>query len=258
MPRALTALSLFYSGAALACDAATLSRSLDAAEAAFGANDTQSLAAALGDVKHDLGCARQAVSAADCARVHRARALAAFAAGDPGAARLSLRAMLHAEPFLTLPDTLVPADHPLRAELRLAEETLPRWTEAPGKDFLLVDGLRTGAIPVDQPYVAQKLSGDGVPKGAKVIEAGDAGRSSGGGSGGRAGLRAAGAALGVLGGGLYGGAWASNAAYHRAVDDATDDARIGRLHGTTNALSIASTGALIGAGGLLISSLLVD
>lgn len=257
MLRTFVALLWLYSGNALACDAGALAASLDAAEAAFGAADARSLSDALAQVKRELACAREAVSPEACARVHRARALLAWTEQDPIGAKGSLRAMLHAEPFLALPPSLVPADHPLRGQLIQAEEALPLWTEAPGKGFVLVDGVRTGAIPVGQPYVLQKLGGDGSPRKAKLVEPTEAATRRNGGSSAQHGMRGAGAALAVIGGGLYGGAWASNAAYHRAVDEG-DDPRIQSLHGATNALSIGSAGALLGGAGLLVGSLLVD
>jgi hypothetical protein len=250
----LNTLSWLAVPAVAGCEPSALPTALDAAEKAFVATDDKAMSVAIGQVKRALGCAREPLPPAVCARVHRARALAAWLDDDESAAISALRGMLHADPRTELPESVVPSLHRLRRLLVEAEESPASWGEGRGTGWLLVDGLRTGAVPIGQPYVVQPLREDGIAQGAKVIERGGSdpkGRSSGGSDGSGSSpaqrtLRWTGLGLGIASVGLYGGAWATNGAYHRAVT-ARDDARIGSLHATTNGLSIGSV-ALLGLG----------
>jgi hypothetical protein len=68
-------------------------------------------------------------------------------------------------------------------------------------------------------------------------------------------MRWAALGLGAVAAGLYTSAWVSRAAYWDAVEQG-DDARIGRLHTTTNALSVGAIGGMgLGAGALVSASL---
>jgi hypothetical protein len=157
----------------------------------------------------------------------------------------------------------VPSEHSLQGLLRLAEESPLSWTRAPASGWVLVDGVRTGAVPIGQPYVLQTIKGDGKAGGARLVRSltegpgGSHGGSSGssGGANPKRVLRWTGVGLGVLSAALYGGAWAANRSYHQAVV-AEDNARIGATHMTTNVLSVGSVaGASLGVGAVVTSTL---
>src|SRR5688500_13555248 len=163
-------LFLVLSPARAACDPSAIEGALATAERSFGAGDQRSLEKALKDAKGSLACLREPIPPASCARLHRARALQASLAGDADAVAASLRAMLHAAPLSTLPVSIVPARHPLHQALVQAEEATVTFTEGPGSGWLIVDGLRTGAVPVGQPYVIQRTKPDGRTLGAKLVD----------------------------------------------------------------------------------------
>ena len=251
--------SLFVVPAHARCDPNQLETALGAVDQAFAANDAKAMSAAVAQMRKAMACSREPVPPQHCAKIHRARALAAWVEGDEEAVVRWFRGMLHADPRTDLPARIVSERHKLRSLLTVAEERETLWSEGPGKTWLLVDGLRTGAVPTTQPYVVQPIRDDGQTLGARVI---DRSRTEGKAKrlGRKAGkrpertvLRWAGIGLGVVSAGLYGGAWATHGAYDQAVI-ARDNDRIGSLHTTTNALSIGSV-ATIGLGtGALISS----
>lgn len=238
------------------CDPAAISAALGTAERAFPTGDAPSMEAALFSVRKGLACTRDPMSPELCAQVHRAYALQHWLQGDQTGARLELQAMLNADPHYQLPDLIVGERHPLRAVLTQAEEVVPTWTDAPGSGWVLVDGVKTGAVPREQPYLLQSLKADGKAGGARLVE-----RSPQEGSGARgrvdkrAALRITGAGLGVAAIGLYGGAWASRGSYEDAVT-ARDNERIAHTYGATNGLSIGSVVALgLGAGAAVSAQL---
>lgn len=161
------ALFLLAAPARAGCD--PIDPALAAAERSFGAGDGKALARALADVEDALACVRDPVPPATCARVHRALALEASLAGDAEAVAEALRAMLHADPLAALPSPLVPDRHPLRAALVQAEERTTTFVEGPGKGWLVVDGIRTGAVPVGQPYVLQRTKPGDRTLGARLV-----------------------------------------------------------------------------------------
>lgn len=231
-----------------------LDAAIAAAEGAFASSDDRTMAAAIAEVKRSLACAREPVPPTMCAGVHRVRALEAWLADDRAAAVGSLRGMLHADPRADLPSGLVPPRHVLRELLIDAEETTVSSSDAKGHGWLLIDGVRSGAVPVGQPYVVQQLRDGDAAARARIVEGTPRrdGREAAG--HGRRALGWAGLGLGVASAGLYGGAWVSHGAYRSAVA-IEDDARIGALHTSTNALSI---GSVVAAGlGLGVASVLV-
>lgn len=240
------------------CDPAELDGALSAAEEAFvtGSNDTMD--DALSSLKKGLSCTRDPVPPAVCARIHRARALGAWLVTDSEEALGSLRAMIHADPRFPLPPDL-PAQHPLRRLLIDAQEAQSAWMPAPTPGWVLVDGLRTGAVPVGQPYVTQRLKDDGQAQKARIVDQRTADPSSprGGRAPARRVLRWTSVGLGAISAGLYGSAWVTNSAYHDAVIR-SDNPRIGSYHATTNALSLGSVAAVgLGVGALVSSELFV-
>src|SRR5262249_11241098 len=179
--------------------------------------------------------------------IERGYALGRWLAQDPIGGRLSLQAMLDADPHAELPLVLVGERHPLRETLTEAEEVMPTWVDAPGGGWVLVDGVRTGAVPSNQPYVLQGLKPDGRATGARLVErTRQEGANEGHPGAPRTALRLTGLGLGVASAALYGAAWASHGSYEDAVL-ARDNPRIGEAHSWTNALSIGSVAAL-GAG----------
>jgi hypothetical protein len=246
---------LAYAG----CDPATIEGALKTVEQAFPSGDLKSVEESMFVVRKSMACVREPLTPALCSRVHRAYALQHWLENDSAGARVALEAMLNADPKATLPVLIVGERHPLRGVLVAAEEVTPSWVEAPGSGWVLVDGLRTGAAPRQQPYVFQPLKEDGRALGARLVDhpSGEGGGPSvprlGGGSGNKALLRWTGVGLGVVSASLYGGAWATRGAYFDAVGTGTND-DIGRLHATTNGLAIGSlvtfglgTGALVSA-----------
>jgi hypothetical protein len=257
----MNTLSLLTVPARAGCDPVALEQALDAADQAFVASDEPAMSSAVKAIRKSVGCIDGPVPPGTCARVHRARALAAWIDGDEDQAVSWLRGMIHADPGIELPTGVVGDRHRLRVLLVAAQEHPIAWMEGPGKHWLLVDGLRTGAVPVGQPYVLQPVRDDGQPQRAKIVDRwrSDAGRPRAVGrtapgsstSSAQRAMRWTGLGLGAVSVGLYGGAWAANGAYQGAIEQ-RDDARIGRLHTTTNALSIGSVAAIgLGAGALL-------
>jgi hypothetical protein len=163
-------LFLALSEARASCEASAVDGAIATAERSFAAGDARSMGAALEDARRTLGCLRAPLPPEACARLHRARALEASLAGDADMVDASLRAMVHAAPLMGIPAALVPARHPLRAALVRAEESLPTSTEGPAGGWLYVDGLRTGVVPVGQPYVLQRTKPDGRTLGAKLVD----------------------------------------------------------------------------------------
>lgn len=253
----LTFLFLTPLDAHAGCDPGELEGALRGAEEAFVTGSADSMDDAISGLKKALSCTREPVPPELCARIHRARALSAWLVTDSDEALGSLRAMIHADPRFGLPSAL-PIQHPLRRLLIDAEETEMAWAPAPSPGWVLVDGLRTGAVPIGQPYVTQRLKDDGQAQKARIVDQRPLGSATAAprrGSGRRA-LRWTGVGLGVLSAGLYGTAWASNNAYHEAVVS-EDNARIGYFHSSTNLLSVGSVAAVgLGAGALLTSELI--
>ncbi len=101
-------------------------------------------------------------------RIHRASALALSLQNDPDGVDRALRAMLVADPLQPLAP-LVPEGDRLHAAKRRAEEAAPRWAPSLRKPAL-VDGLRTGALALDQHYVIQHLQGGEVARGRLFMQ----------------------------------------------------------------------------------------
>ena len=165
-----TFLFLLTRPAQASCAPSELDAALSAAEDSFTAGDARAMGRALKDARRSLGCVREPLTPELCARFHLSRALEASLLGDAPMVATSLRAMLHADPLAVLPTDFVPMGHPVRYAMIQAEETALSFVEGPGSGWLLVDGLRTGAVPVGQPYVLQRTRSDGRTLGAKLVE----------------------------------------------------------------------------------------
>ncbi|MEQ1564433.1 MAG: hypothetical protein ABMA64_02260 [Myxococcota bacterium] len=243
---------------AAGCDPATIETALTSAEKAFPSGDAERLEQQMFVVRKSMACTREPLSPTLCSRIHRGFALQRWLEGDPEASTNALGAMLHADPYATLPNLVVGDRHPLRIALLDAEEVVPSWTDAPGGGWVLVDGLRSGAVPVGQPYVLQPLKDDGRAGGARLVDRPTSEPARGGstGSGKRTRLRLIGAGLGVVSATLYSSAWVSRGAYFDAVE-AGDNFRISRSYGNTNGLAIGSVAALgLGTGAVVAAELL--
>ena len=163
----LVLLWLTVTHAAAACDASDLAPSLADTEAAFRAGDAVAAHLANQRTRRALPCVREALDPTAAAQIHRSTALARYLQGDQSGVDRSMRAMLHADPQLELPIDLVPVDHPLRAAKVRAEEVVPQWSPKLRQEAL-IDGVRSGAVPVDQHYVVQRLRNDAVSDGFLV------------------------------------------------------------------------------------------
>ena len=236
-----------------ACDAADLGPSLEDTERAFVDGDMLAAHQATVRARKAVGCAREPLAPELVARVHRATALSRWLLEDDRGVERSFRGMLHADPRLPLPVDLVPAEHPIQLDRMAAEEAVVSWHPSLNKPSL-VDGVRFGAVPVDQHYLVQRLKGDAVVrsklhtslplgKRIKVIMV-DHHQSS------RPARRLWYAGLGsaAVSLGLYSGAVVSRLRYNGA-NGGSDPDRADRLFRTTNALSIgASVAALTSIG----------
>lgn len=136
------------------------------AETQFAALDSEGLGRTAADLDTALGCLAQPIPAVLAAKVHRAEALAAFAAGDRTGAKESFSAALDIEPGYQLPASVVPARHPLRSLYGEAARPAASTTPVAGADPMaggtwLVDGLRAAVRATDRPAIVQHLSSSG-------------------------------------------------------------------------------------------------
>lgn len=135
------------------------------AETQFAALDSEGLGRTAADLDAALGCLAQPIPAVLAAKVHRAEALAAFAAGDRTGAKESFSAALDIEPGYQLPATVVPARHPLRSLYgeagKPAVSTTPVAADSMAGGTWLVDGLRATVRATDRPAIVQHLSSSG-------------------------------------------------------------------------------------------------
>lgn len=242
------------------CEPTDLELNLEATESAFTADDAGTALRALSRARRALGCTSEALSATTCARLHRATALTRWLKDDRSGAELALRAMIHADPLLSLEPQLLPEEHPLHRVRISAEEAQVSWS-ASIEEEALIDGVRTGAVPLGQPYVIQHLEDDRITGGRWVQRSGGRGPRlplpdhSESSPRARA-LWYSGLGLGVSGVVLYGGALGARASYNSAVE-AGNDLLIGPRHTATNALSVGAVStALLSAGALTASEIL--
>ncbi len=137
-----------------------------AAETQFAALDSEGLGRTAGDLETALSCLAQPIPAVLAAKVHRADALAAFAAGDRTGAKEAFSAALDIEPGYQLPASVVPARHPLRSLYGEASKPAASTTPIASSSTMsggtwLVDGLRANVRATDRPAIIQHLSASG-------------------------------------------------------------------------------------------------
>lgn len=219
-------------------------------EASFRGGDPSGVQAGLRDARANLGCLTLPVDPTLAARIHRAEALGAQLAGGGARADATLRAMVHADPWLGVGD-LVPPGDPLAVRLVYVEEGPPPTTRPllwPEAGHLQVDGIPAAVAPSDQPWVYQQLTKDGTVLATAWIDVGAAPPPPVGAVGERAvkrnGYRVAGLTLAAIGGGLAGGAVAQNQRYNDALV-AQDPVAARDLRSSTTSLTIGAiaTGA---------------
>jgi hypothetical protein len=254
---------LFTSTMAGACDLQGVDELVARAEAAFQSHDDAALRDAVDAVDRELRCLKVVMPPRWCARVHYAHALLAWADGSPAECVAALRAATHAEPMFRLPEEVVPRTHAMTRLAWQAEEAPDRWTATPRP--LLVDGLPSAAVPIDQPWIGQKSLGAGTARGAKWNEVRvgmDGGPIDGQGHTKRN-LRWVGVGTGAVGFGLLTAAAVERSQYQDALatwEDtgaAGDYARLQPLHTRTNVLSTAWAVTGVAAAGLVTVSFVV-
>lgn len=208
---------------ALACDPADLVKAIQTGESAFDQNDPRAVELANRDARKALRCTEPTPE--QDARLHRLIAYQAGLEKDWVKAEEAWRSSLASHPLL--PPEKALWNHPrLHLAWVRAQETPIRYTIAGSQPLA---GLSAPLVPDTKP-----LGGSNRAR--------------------KQGLRYAGIGLGVVAAGLYGGAWASRANYDRLTkQDVPAEDRKGSFR-TTNALSIASAGATVLGGTMLIVS----
>lgn len=245
------------------CDLPSLRTAIDEAETAFAEMEADDFEEAVSYAETTMACMAEPLTPVDAAGYHRLQALSAFFSGDPSATQLHFQAVQGTQPGYELPVSIAPAEHPLRKDFEAAKQFATGDTFAldePYDGWLLLDGRRTVDAPSGRPFIFQRLDAIGavgqtayLPVGSPVpgyrVKATAAPAptaipaASGGGKGP---LKIVGLGLGVAAAGLYGTAFASRGSYNQAVETG-NQAKIDSAKGTTNALTLASIGAL-GAG----------
>lgn len=166
LPLLLGTLTLAFSGEP--CESPTTIEDTRGAvarsHARFAAGDLPGFQLAVADVRARSACLGEAMSPQDAADLHLVAALGAFADRDVDAAAAHgcvLRALGSGE---GIPESIVPAGHPLRWTLAQAEcptgELVP--VAVPGDGVLRVDGAPAAGVPGDpswRPYHLQVVRG---------------------------------------------------------------------------------------------------
>lgn len=230
--------------AAAACDKPRTSAEVDlalaAAEFSWGVDEPgfQRAVAAAADA---LPCVEDPVTVAFAARCHRVLGLRAFLAGDDASASRAFAASIAADPAYTFPETMVPAENPLRA-LYEGARSLPTTTqEIPppaGRSSVRIDGVATRARPTFRPTILQLVTPDGRAATAWLATDAPLPDYRLRGQGLRAPLLVTAGTAAVASGVLLGLAWVASDDLEGA--SSLDDAEAAR--DTVNALSIASAG----------------
>ncbi len=158
-------LLLGVTGASAACpsSAASLQSALDSAQLAFSMIDSEAFQAATTEAAAEAGCLADPVAPTVAARLHRVLGLRAFVSGDEAAARTAFASARAIEPDYQFPDTLVPADHPVRQLYTQAMFTSSATTplSAPEAGHLEFDGSDSTMRPTARPTLALLVDPDG-------------------------------------------------------------------------------------------------
>lgn len=153
-------------GRALACEerssVADIDATIDALDAAYARADSPAFDKARRDLGPLLDCADEVLPRSLIARVHRARAFAAFADRDLVVLTYAFSAAKVLEPEFRFPPDLLPPSHPLQQhydEAPLDLTSIP--FTAPREGYLLLDGSATEERPANRAVVMQFIAGKG-------------------------------------------------------------------------------------------------
>ncbi len=153
-----------------------LQAALSDAEVAFSQMDLAGFEHASDAASEDLGCLGEPLTLPDAAAVHRVEALASFVDGDRSRTVLGLQAVRELQPGYRLPPSIAPENHPLRADWERAQELASgasRDLSRPAEGWLLIDGVRTTALPLDRPSIYQHLDDQGYVLSSRYLDPGD-------------------------------------------------------------------------------------
>ena len=148
-------LTVLASLAQAGCDAeatnASLGAVLDEAMVAYESLDVEGFSGATRRATDTLPCLSEVITPALAARLHRFRGLEAFVQRDLEMAELSFAAARALQPTYELPESLVPAGHPV----------LTHYQARPLEDFERVDVARpaTGSLWLDGERGTSRLTG---------------------------------------------------------------------------------------------------
>lgn len=147
-----------------------LETALDGAEHSWGV-DTASFNMSADASVSVLACLTTTIPPALAARVHRVEGLRAFAVRDAVRARAAFAAARAIDPGYRFPDTMVPADNPLRtaydeATPDIRTSPVPRARKG---THLHLDGVETNLRPTDRAVVFQIVDDGGAKGGAWLM-----------------------------------------------------------------------------------------
>lgn len=150
--------TLLIQTAAAACPSsdASLQSTLDSAQLAFSMMDSGAFSTATADAEAQASCLSDPVSTTVAARLQRVLGLQAFVSGDEGAARKAFAAARAIEPDYQFPDSMVPADHPVRQLYSQSLNASGASAElpVPAAGHLEFDGTAGTRRPTERPTLA--------------------------------------------------------------------------------------------------------
>ena len=153
-----------------------LQAALSDAEVAFSQMDLSAFEQASRTAEQDLLCLGEPLTLPDAAAVHRVEALSSFVGGNRSSTVLALQAVSVLQPGYRLPMSIAPENHPLRADWERAQELASgasRDLSRPAEGWLLIDGVRTTALPLDRPSIYQHLDDQGYVLTSRYLAPGD-------------------------------------------------------------------------------------
>ena len=238
-------------------------------DGAFADLDEATFYSARARARNAIPCLKEPLDTAKVAAWHRLDALGHFLERDHGGTVRSFRSVLTVAPGYLLPESLAPEDHPLRIDFEAAQGLGSGPSEAlppPADGSLLIDGVNTLEVPLDRPYLFQRLDASGMVAQSTVVDSGqaapiyEAGRVRGGSRTGttakasRGGFKVNGPLMATAGvaaiasGGLY---MLARGASQNFWDPSTADEELAGLRSRTNLYQGLSLGAglvAVGAG----------
>ena len=169
---------LFVVAAHAACPAtgAGIAVELDAAETAWRAMDTTAFRTVTDEVVAAAACLADSVPPATAARLHRTVGLRAFLDKDFVRAGQAFSAARAIDPAYRLPESLVPAGHPIRKAYDAAdpEQGSVAVMPVPASGHLEFDGRETLERPELWPTLAAYVAEDGDPRASGYLWPADA------------------------------------------------------------------------------------